>query len=43
MSGAYVCSSAGILSGLEVHGLAGDAPHVLPEPEDLRPFRQGEP
>lgn len=30
LSGAFICSSAGILSGVEVYGLAGNAPRVLP-------------
>jgi len=38
MSGAFIFESGGLLSGLEVYGLAGDAPAVLPSIEDLRPF-----
>ena len=38
LSGAFIYSCEGVLSGLEVYGLAGDAPHELPRPEDLRPF-----
>ena len=38
LSGIFVFEKDGILSGLEVYGLAGDAPKVLPEPEQLRPF-----
>ena len=38
MSGAFIFESGGLLSGLEVYGLAGDAPTVLPSIEDLRPF-----
>lgn len=35
-SGAFIYSCEGILSGLEVYGLAGDAPKELPRPDDLR-------
>jgi len=38
LSGIFVYEKDGILSGLEVYGLAGDAPKSLPEPELLRPF-----
>jgi hypothetical protein len=38
MSGVFVFEKDGILSGLEVYGLAGDAPKSLPEPEVLRPL-----
>jgi len=38
LCGAFIYSSAGILGGLEVYGLALDAPAVLPEPDMLRPF-----
>jgi hypothetical protein len=34
----FIFSSAGILSGVEVYGLGGDAPKHLPTPEELRPF-----
>ena len=37
-SGIFIFSSAGILSGIEVYGLAGDAPPQLPDPKELRPF-----
>ena len=37
-SGIFVYEMDGILSGLDVYGLAGDAPTSLPEPEALRPF-----
>lgn len=37
-SGAFIYSSEGLLSGLEVYGLAGDAPRTLPRPEELRPL-----
>ena len=38
LSGAFVFSCSGVLSGVEVYGLAGDAPRLLPEPEALRPW-----
>ncbi len=38
LSGIFVYEKDGILSGLEVYGLAGDAPKSLPHPEELRPF-----
>jgi hypothetical protein len=38
LSGIFVYEKDGILSGLEVYGLAGDAPKSLPQPEELRPF-----
>ena len=38
LSGIFVYEKDGILSGLEVYGLPGDAPKSLPEPEALRPF-----
>ncbi|HEY3762445.1 MAG TPA: hypothetical protein VGN23_11925 [Verrucomicrobiae bacterium] len=37
-SGIFVYEQDGVLSGVEVYGLAGDAPKVLPSPEALRPF-----
>ena len=37
LSGIFVYEKDGILSGLEVYGLAGDAPKLLPEPGALRP------
>jgi hypothetical protein len=40
LSGIFVYEKDGILSGLEVYGLAGDAPKSLPRPEELRPFAQ---
>ena len=36
LSGIFIFESAGVLSGLEVYGLAGDAPKFLPLPEALR-------
>jgi hypothetical protein len=41
ISGAFIFESGGLLRGLEVYGLAGDAPTVLPGVEDLRPFESG--
>lgn len=41
LSGAFIFESGGLLSGLEVYGLAGDAPTVLPRVEDLRPIESG--
>lgn len=41
LCGAFIFESGGLLSGLEVYGLAGDAPTVLPNAEDLRPFESG--
>ena len=38
MCGAFVFEIDGVLSGLEVYGMAVDTPKVLPNPEDLRPF-----
>jgi len=29
---------SGVLAGLEVYGLAGEAPKTLPLPESLKPF-----
>jgi hypothetical protein len=37
LSGVFVFEKDGILSGLEVYGLGGDAPKSLPAPEELRP------
>lgn len=38
LSGAFVFEKNGILAGLEVYGLAGEAPRTLPLPASLRPF-----
>jgi hypothetical protein len=38
LSGVFVFEQNGVLAGLEVYGLAGDAPKTLPSPDDLRPF-----
>jgi hypothetical protein len=37
-AGIFIFESAGILSGIEVYGLAGDAPSELPREDALRPF-----
>jgi hypothetical protein len=37
-SGIFVFEQGGVLSGLEVYGLAGDAPRTLPSPSSLRTF-----
>jgi hypothetical protein len=37
-SGIFIYEMRGLLSGIEVYGLAGDAPKSLPAPEELRPF-----
>ena len=38
LSGIFVFEQAGVLAGLEVYGLAGDAPKTLPNPDSLRPL-----
>jgi len=38
LSGIFVFEQSGILAGLEVYGLATEAPKTLPLPEALRPF-----
>ncbi len=38
LAGAFVFERNGVLAGLEVYGLAGDAPTTLPSPSSLRPF-----
>lgn len=38
LSGVFVYEQAGVLSGLEVYGLAGDAPKALPSTASLRQF-----
>ena len=37
-SGIFIFERGGMLAGLEVYGLAGDAPKSLPVSEVLRPF-----
>lgn len=41
--GAFVFQRSGVLAGLEVYGLSGDPPSILPQPEDLRTFEESEP
>lgn len=43
LCGAFVFERSGLLAGLEVYGLPGDAPSILPQPNDLRPFEAAEP
>jgi hypothetical protein len=43
LSGIFMFEKAGILSGLEVYGLAADAPTSLPAPESLRPLAEAMP
>ena len=38
LSGIFVYEKQGFLAGLEVYGLAGGVPKVLPQPDALRPF-----
>jgi hypothetical protein len=38
LSGIFVYEKNGVLAGVEVYGLPGDAPKSLPRPEMLRPF-----
>jgi hypothetical protein len=38
LSGIFVFEKSGMLAGLEVYGLAAEAPKILPVPEVLRPF-----
>jgi hypothetical protein len=38
LSGIFVFENDGVLAGLEVYGLAGEAPKSLPLPKELRPF-----
>jgi hypothetical protein len=38
LSGVFVFEKSGVLAGLEVYGLAGEAPKTLPVPACLRPF-----
>ena len=37
LSGIFFYEKQGFLAGLEVYGLAGDAPKMLPPPDALRP------
>lgn len=36
LAGIFIFESGGLLSGIEVYGLSGDAPAVLPNAEELR-------
>ena len=38
LSGIFVFEQNGVLAGLEVYGLAGNVPQILPSPDLLRPF-----
>ena len=38
LAGAFIFESGGILSGVELYGLAGDAPKCIPSPKDLRQY-----
>jgi hypothetical protein len=38
LSGIFVYEKSGVLAGLEVYGMAGDAPESLPTPDSLRAF-----
>jgi hypothetical protein len=38
LSGVFIFERDGVLAGIEVYGLAGDAPEMLPELGALRPF-----
>jgi hypothetical protein len=42
LSGIFVFERNGVLAGLEVYGLAGDAPKSLPSPDSLRDFPRTE-
>ncbi len=42
-SGIFIYSSGGLLKGIDVYGLAGDAPSLLPRPEDLSVFESDKP
>jgi len=38
LSGVFIFESGGLLSGIEVYGLTGDAPTALPTMDELRPW-----
>lgn len=40
-SGIFIFENGGLLSGIEVYGIAGDAPQTLPDPCELRTFHEG--
>jgi hypothetical protein len=43
LNGIFVFEQSGVLAGLEVYGLAGDAPKTLPSSDSLRPFGNATP
>jgi hypothetical protein len=38
LNGIFVYEMGGVLAGVEVYGMAGEAAKSLPQPESLRPF-----
>ncbi len=38
LAGIFIYECGGVLSGIEVYGLPGDAPRVLPQVEELSPL-----
>jgi len=40
LTGIFIFERSGILAGIEVYGLGGDAPSTLPSPTALRPFHE---
>ena len=40
-TGIFIFESAGLLSGIEIYGLAGGAPRELPREDALRPLGKG--
>lgn len=38
LAGIFIYECQGVLSGIEVYGMAGDAPKTLPKPHELRHF-----
>jgi hypothetical protein len=38
LCGVFVFEKGGVLGGVEIYALAGEAPSALPKPESLRPF-----
>ena len=42
LAGAFIFERDGVLAGVEVYGMTGDAPRELPTPESLRPFHDPE-
>lgn len=38
LGGVFIFERNGVLAGIEVYGLGGDAPETLPEPGAVRPF-----